>query len=96
MRIIKGFQICSADQQEKTDYFIKLGGDMQAIHEVLRNSNQEVQKDLEKKNDMISSYNKMDTRSFHTDSITDMAIMERDNSHLIISSSKDKTIKIWK
>lgn len=43
-----------------------------------------------------NTFNPSDKRSCHYDTITDMIYLEREQGPLLISGSRDKTVKIWK
>lgn len=85
---IKGFRICNTDNNEKS-YEQNKVGNLVVLHEFDRTPSSESKKE-------DSSYSIIEKRYHHKDVILDMAYMERQNQGLVITASRDKTIKIWK
>ncbi|EDK32081.2 WD domain, G-beta repeat protein (macronuclear) [Tetrahymena thermophila SB210] len=99
---IKGFHISNVDDCQR-NFSQKKVADVLTLHEYSRTSFQQstVYQQNVKKKSQIEEYNyptfsQNDKRSCHYDTITDMMYLERDQGALLITGSRDKTIKIWK
>ncbi|KRX03780.1 WD40-repeat-containing domain [Pseudocohnilembus persalinus] len=93
-QFVRGFHVCNVENKDKAFKQVK-AGDLNVLHEFDKQSlNFKLQN--HKKEDIPPSFNKMDKRVFHTDSICDMSLVQRNNGQLLITASRDKTIKIWK
>lgn len=91
---MKGFHICNVQEKERGFQYIKMG-DTNILHEFDKHQIRHPLVDQDKK-EIPSSFSKMDKRSYHKDAILDLGVIDRQNGNLIISASRDKTIKIWR
>ena len=87
---MKGFHINNVDNKER-GYTIERNGDIYICHEFEKKN----EKKINGINDGQNNF-KIDEKAGHKDFIQDMIFCDREKGALLITASRDHTVKIWK